>query len=194
MFRTIWSKSLRDYWVAILGWGIGLSLLMFLGFATATPPVIAVFVDLAPVLRFLGDPYALQTSEGYMTFRYIELILPLLLSFWPILAGARLVRGEEERGAMDVLLATPQPRTRLLLSKVGALVIALIMIVVFFALGTVVGEVRIEHHRDVIRALLTGLNMSLLAFFFGMIALLLSQLTSSRGAAAGHGSCASRRL
>ena len=36
MFRSIWSKSLRDYRVPILAWGIGLALLMFVGYATAT--------------------------------------------------------------------------------------------------------------------------------------------------------------
>jgi ABC-2 type transport system permease protein len=117
----------------------------------------------------------------------MEAFLPLLLSIWPILAGARLVRGEEERGTMDVLLATPLPRARLLLSKIGALVIALILIAVLFALGTVAGETR-NGHADFVRALLAGLNLGLLAFLFGMVALLLSQFTTSRGAAAGWAS------
>jgi len=186
MFRSIWSKSLRDYRVAILAWGLGLGVLMAAGLAGATPAVIAAFASLATLFRFLGDPYAIQTPEGFITFRWMGAFLPLLLSFWPILVGARLVRGEEERGTLDVLLATPQTRTRLLLSKVGALCIALILIAVLFALGTVTGEARLGGgHVDMVRALLAGLNLSLLAFFFGVVALLLSQLTISRGAAAG---------
>jgi ABC-2 type transport system permease protein len=188
MFRSIWSKSLRDYRVAILGWGIGLGLLMAVGFATATPIVIAGFASLAQLLRFLGDAYAMQTPEGYITFRYLGTVVPLMLSFWLILAGARLVRGEEERGTMDVLLATPQPRARLLLEKVAALFIASLLIAVLFALGAVAGEARLGGHVDVVRALLAGLNVSLLAFFFGMVGLLLSQWTTSRGAAAGGAS------
>jgi ABC-2 type transport system permease protein len=128
------------------------------------------------------------TPAGYITFRYMETTLPLLLSFWLILAGARLLRGEEERGTMDVLLGTPQARTRLLLEKIGALVLALLLIAVLFALGVVAGEARIEQHADLVGALLAGLNLSLLAFFFGMVALLLSQFTISRGAAAGGAS------
>src|SRR5215472_4077027 len=192
MFRSIWSKTLRDYRVAILAWGIGLGLLMAAGFGTATPSVLAGFASLAPILSFLGDPYAMQTPEGYVTFRYMGAILPLLLSIWTVLAGAYLVRGEEERGTMDVLLATPQPRTRLLLEKVGALVIALILIAILIALGAVAGEARLGAslggHVDMVRALLTGLNVSLLAYFFSMIALLLSQFTTSRGAAVGWAS------
>ncbi len=186
MFRSIWSKSFRDYRVAILGWGLGLALLMSAGFAEATPAVIAGFAPLATLFRFLGDPYAIQTPEGFITFRWMGAFLPLILSFWPILAGSRLLRGEEERGTMDVLLATPQPRVRLLLEKIAALALALILIALLFALGTVAGEARLGGgHVALSVALLAGLNLSLLAFLFGMLALLLSQLTTSRGAAAG---------
>ncbi len=192
MFRSIWSKSLKDYWVPILGWGFGLGLLMLVGFATATPAVVTAFISFARIISFIGDPYAMNTAEGYITFRYMETTVPLLLSIWTILAGARLVRGEEERGTMDVLLATPQPRARLLLEKVGALVIALILIAILIALGAVAGEARLGAalggHVDMFRALLMGLNVSLLAFFFSMIALLFSQFITSRGAAAGWAS------
>jgi ABC-2 type transport system permease protein len=188
MFRSTWSKSLRDYRVPILSWGLGLALLMFVGYATATTPVLAAFASIAPLVGFLGEPVAMLTPAGYITFRYMETTLSLLLSFWLILAGARLVRGEEERGTMDVLLGTPQARTRLLLEKIGALVLALLLIAVLFALGAVAGEARIEQHADLVGALLAGLNLSLLAFFFGMVALLLSQFTISRGAAAGGAS------
>ena len=189
MFRSIWSKSLRDYRVPMLAWGIGMALFMVAVFSTATPAVVTAYISLVRILSFLGDPYAMNTPEGYITFRYMETSWPLLLSLWPILAGARLVRGEEERGTMDVLLATPEPRTRLLLEKVSALLLALLVIAVLFALGIVGGEAGLGGgHVDVVRALLAGLNLSGLAFFFGMVALLISQLTASRRAAAGWAS------
>ena len=188
MFRSILSKSFRDYRVPMLAWGLGLGLLMTAGFATATPAVLTAFISFARILSFLGDPYAMNTPQGYITFRYMETTLPLLLSIWPILAGARLVRGEEERGTMDVLLATSQPRVRLLLEKVGALFLALLGIAVLLALGVVGGEAGLGGNIDFVRGLLAGLNLSLLAFFFGMVALLISQLTASRSAAAGWAS------
>jgi ABC-2 type transport system permease protein len=188
MFRSILSKSLRDYRVPMLAWGLGLALLMTAGFATATPAVVTAFISFARILSFLGDPYAMNTPQGYITFRYMETTVPLILSIWPILAGARLVRGEEERGTMDVLLATSQSRARLLLEKVGALLLALLVIAVLFALGVVGGEAGLGGHVDFVGGLLAGLNLSLLAFFFGMVALLISQLTASRRTAAGWAS------
>jgi ABC-2 type transport system permease protein len=188
MFRSFFSKSLRDYRIPVLAWGYGLAVLMAAGFATATPAVVTAFISFSHIISFLGDPYAMNTPQGYITFRYLETTVPLLLSLWPILAGARLVRGEEERGTMDVLLATSQSRTRLLLEKVGALFLALLVIAVLFALGVVGGEAGLHVHIDFVSALLAGLNLSGLAFFFGMVALLISQLTASRRAAAGWAS------
>ncbi len=186
MFRSILSKSLRDYRIPVLAWGLGLALFMVAVFATATPAVVTAYTSLVKILSFWGDPYAMNTPEGYITFRYMETAWPILLSIWPILAGARLVRGEEEHGTMDVLLATPEPRTRLLLEKTGALLLALLLIAVLFALGVVAGEAALGGgHVDVARALLAGLNLVLLAFSFGMVALLISQMTASRRAAAG---------
>lgn len=188
MLRSIWSKSLRDYRIAMLSWGLGLGFLMFSVFASATPAVRNLYITLAASFRFLGDPYAAQTPEGYATVRLLETIFPLLLSIWPILAGARLVRGEEERGTLDLVLATPLSRVRVIVEKLAALVIALLVIAVLFALGTIAGEPSAGAHVDFVRALVTGLNLSLLAFFFGTLALLISQFSVSRGSAVGWAS------
>ncbi len=126
MFRSIWSKTLRDYRVPILAWGIALGLFAAVDFAESTPATIAALGSIVHLFRFLGDPYAIQTPEGFITYRIMEVFVPLGISFWPILAGARLVRGEEERGTMEVLLATPQSRTRLLLEK-GLLLLAMLL-------------------------------------------------------------------
>ena len=185
MLRTIWSKSLRDYRIPVLCWGLGLGFLMLIEFAASTPAIVSAYASIAPSLRFLGDTVAINTPEGYVTSRLMELFLPLAMCIWPLLVGARLVRGEEERGIMDVLLASPLSRARLLLEKVVALVVALLVIGVLIGLGTAAGEAALKIHADLGRALLAALNASLLAFFFAAVALLISQFTQNRGAAAG---------
>lgn len=188
MFRTIWSKTLRDYRVAIMGWGTGLGVLMLIMFAAATPPVIEAYAEIAASFRFLGDAFAINTPEGYVTMRLMQVGIPILLSIWPILAGARMVRREEDRGTMDVLLSTPVARTRLMLEKLLALVIALLIIAVVIALGAIAGEPAAHVEVNPARALLATLNVSLLAFLFATVALLISQFTRSTGAAAGWAS------
>ncbi len=187
MFRTLWSKTLRDYRIAILGWGLGLGFLLLTSFAAYGTQVKdpAAFVQLARQFRFFGDPVAIATPAGYVTWRVMGLFFPVLLSIWAILAGARMIRGEEERGTMDVLLATPQPRVGIFLQKIVAIVIALVFIALLTSLGMVLGEVVANTSVAVGRAVLAGLNLSLLAFLFGMLAALLSQVLSSRSTAAG---------
>lgn len=188
MFRTIWSKSLRDYRVAILAWGLGLGLVIMAVFAAADPAVVAAWATLAPNFRFLAEPYAMNTPEGFVTFRIMSLLLPVLLSIWTILAGSRLLRGEEERGSLDVVLAAPLSRVRLLFEKLIALFIALLLITILLALGSIAGEASLKTTVDAGRAFLAALNVGLLAFFFATLALLISQFTVSRGAAAGWAS------
>ena len=108
----------------------------------------------------------------------------LFLAIWTLLAGARMTRGEEERGALDIVLATPQSRTRLVVEKLVALGAATGLICLLIALWTVLGMASAKVAVDVAAALLTGLNVGLAAFFFGALALLLAQFVS-RSAAAG---------
>ena len=77
MFRSIWSTELRAYRVAILGWGLGLALFGAIDFAESTPTTLAAFGSLAPLFHFLGDPYQIQTPEGFITWRILESLCQL---------------------------------------------------------------------------------------------------------------------
>lgn len=186
MFRAIWSKTLRDYRVPILSWGIGLGLLLSAIFISVNSVQgFASFSQIANQFRFFGDPVAIATPEGYATWRVMGVTVPVLFAIWTVIAGARLVRAEEERGSMDVLLSTPQSRGRLLIEKILALAIGIVLIGLLIGLEGILGEAAAKDNVDVARTLLAGLNVSLFGFFFAMLALFLSQLFPSRTAAAG---------
>lgn len=188
MLRSILTKTLRDYRWAILGWGIGMGFLIYavyLAFSQLSASALSstALQQLASQFRFFAEPVKIGTAGGYATFKYGGL-LPLFVGIWTILAGARMVRGEEERGALDIVLATPQGRARVLLQKIGALVIAVALIgllIGLFALGGMAGA---KVTVDPAGALLAGLNVGLAALLFGLLALVLAQFLS-RSAAAG---------
>lgn len=186
MFRTVWSKTLREYRIAILGWGIGLGFLLLAEFASAATLDLASLNNvgqLAKMIRLFGETLAFTTPAGYVTFRDFGIFLPLLFSIWTILAGARLVRGEEERGSLELLLSTPCSRLRVLLEKIAALITALVLVALLIAAGGVAGEVSAHTIVDVTGLLLAVLNLSVLALLFSMFALFLSQVLGSRAAA-----------
>jgi ABC-2 type transport system permease protein len=187
MLRTVWSKTLWELRVGILGWGIGLGVLIFLHFpyyASLSLETRNATLQYAQNFRFLGEPVALMTPGGYATWHTLGLV-PVILGIWTVLVGSRLVRGEEERGSLDLLLATPWLRVRILAEKIAALFTALLVISLLFALGAVLGEASAGIQLDIAGALLAGLNIGFTAFLFGMLALLLSQLLLHRAAAAG---------
>jgi ABC-2 type transport system permease protein len=189
MLRSIWSKTLRDYRIATLSWGIGLGLTIFLTlvyYSITNEAARAAEAEYARSLRFLGEPVALTTPGGYTTWHTLGL-LPLVLGIWTVLAGARLVRGEEERGVLDVTLSMPIGRPRALAEKLIALIIALTLIALIIGLGTALGQIGAGLALDIGAALLVGMNISLAAFVFGMVALLLSQFVRRRAVAAGFG-------
>jgi ABC-2 type transport system permease protein len=187
MLRTLWSKTLRDYRIAILGWGIGLGSLLWLqliAYTSMSAAGRAAEAALARSFRFFAEPIAVNTAAGYTEWHMMG-YMPVVLGIWAVLAGARLVRGEEERGSLDLLLDTPLSRVRVLGEKSVAMVVALLLISCLLALGLVIGEVSGGLTVDVSRALLAGLNVGLCTFVFGAFALFLSQLLTSRAAAAG---------
>ena len=185
--RNVWSKTLRDYRVPILIWGIGLGLAVvvtFASFQAMSPATRAAEAQYAGTFRFLAEPVAVTTAVGYVTWHTIGM-LPVMLAIWTALAGARLVRGDEERGEMDILLSEPQSRARLIGERIAAFVTALFLIALLMTLVVTVGGPATGVSIDMGRVLLMSLNVTLTALVFGLIAAALAHLLRHRAAAAG---------
>ncbi len=187
-FKSIYLKSLRDFRIAILGWGAGMGLLLYAVLAAfpslvATPEARNSLVSLSGSFAWLAEPIAVDTPGGYATFKYGFTIL--LIAIWPLLACSRLLRGEEERGSLDMLLSLPRGRVRVVLEKLAAVWTALLGMGLLIALLTFAGGQRVSAAFGLGDALLFGLNVALICGVFGSIALLLTQFMQERGTAAG---------
>jgi ABC-2 type transport system permease protein len=188
LFRNIYLKSLRDYRIGILGWGLGIGLLIFVVLSSfpslvETPAARAALVSLGPSFAWIAEPVKIDTPGGYATFKYGFTVL--VMALWPILASSRMLRGEEERGSMDVLLSMPRGRGRVALEKLAAIWTALLLMGLLIGLLTYAGGMRVNADFSLGDALLSGLNLALVCGVFGSLALLISQFTHERGTAAG---------
>src|SRR6266699_6428113 len=85
----------------------------------ATPQARASLVSLAGSFSWIAEPIAVDTAGGFATFKIGFLIL--LIAIWPLMAGSRMLRGEEERGSLDALLSLPRGRSRVALEKLAAM-------------------------------------------------------------------------
>ena len=187
-FSSVFLKSLRDYRIPILGWGIGMGLLVVspmasVGALLATPQARQQMVGLAASFTWNADAVAVDTIGGYATFK-IGLFI-FLIALWPLLAASRMLRGEEDRGSMDVLLSLPRQRSRVALEKVAAMWTALLAMSVLIALLAFAGGKKFGGDFGLGEALLFALNLVLVCAVIGGVALLISQFTQERGPAAG---------
>ncbi len=187
-FSSVFLKTVRDFRIAILGWGIGMGLMMYavlsavsslVGTAAARQDL----VNLAGQFSWLAEPVSVDTPGGYATWKYGFTIL--VMALWPLLVGARMLRGEEERGSMDALLSLPRGRMRVALEKLAAMWTALLLMALLIGLLTFGGGQSAKADFSLGDALLFGLNLALICGVFGSIALLLAQFTQERGTAAG---------
>jgi ABC-2 type transport system permease protein len=188
LLRNVFLKTLRDYRVAILGWGIGMGLVVIAPMASVsalitTPQARQQLVTLAASFAWNADPIHVDTVGGYATFKIGFFVF--LLAIWPILVGSRMLRGEEDRGSMDVLLSLPRPRLNVALEKLAAMWTALFVMGVLIGLLAYAGGAKFGGDFGLGGGLLYGLNLALICAVFGSLALLISQFTQERGPAAG---------
>jgi polyether ionophore transport system permease protein len=188
VFRSIFLKTLRDYRVAILGWGIGMGLTIVSPMASvatliSTPAQRAALASLATQFAWAADPVATDTVGGYTTFKIGIFIF--LVCVWPLLAASRTLRGEEDRGSLDVLLSLPRGRARVAIEKVAAMWTALGAICLIAGVMAYLGGRAFKADFTLVDGLLFGLDLALICAVFGGLALLISQFTRERGPAAG---------
>lgn len=187
-FKSVFTKSLRDYRVAVFGWGLGMGLICLATMASVsqlvvTPEARAELVALSKQFEWNAPAIDVDSVGGYTTFKIG--IFVFLIVVWPLLAGSRMLRGEEERGSLDVLLSTPRSRTRLVVEKIGAYWAALLAMTLVMATVLYVGGERFGGDFGFTGAFLFALNLALLCAAFAGIALFISQFTQERGTAAG---------
>jgi ABC-2 type transport system permease protein len=188
--RNVFLKTLWDCRVPILGWGVGLGALVPIIFASipilfASPGGRDELVKLThnPLVRLFAEPVDILSPGGYATWR-LSMLLPTL-AIWALLAVSRTTRGEEESGALDLLVSVSGSRLRVVVEKLAAIAAALVLIGVLIAMLALAGA-RVSHvELEPRRALLFGLNTTLFALVFGGFAFVVSQFTRERRPAAG---------
>jgi ABC-2 type transport system permease protein len=195
LLRRIFLKTLRDHLKGILGWGIALMLLMIVG-ASQYPQIVGplgpererTVAQLTQTLRtfsfMTGEVTAVGTLGGFATARLLGL-LPLLLSIWAIVAGVGLIRGEEQAGALEVLLSTPRHRISVFIEKALALLVSILVLVTLTGAGLWFGSLLADEALPVDALALAMLNAVPLVAFWGGAGLLAGQLSGTRSKASG---------
>lgn len=190
LLHSVAGKALYDQRRALPAWAAGLALLVGM-YAAIWPsirdqPSMSGFLDSMPAaLRslFSATGADMSTPVGYVQVELMSLMGPLLLILYAVTAGAGAVAGEEDRHTLDLLLAAPVGRARIVLEKAAAMVAGTA------ALAAVLGAALVVEGNLAGMALPVGhvaaamLHMALLAVVFGSLALAVGAGSGHAGAA-----------
>jgi ABC-2 type transport system permease protein len=193
MLRNAFVKTLRDARRAIGWWSLGLIAMTAL--MVAVYPSVRAHPDLNKMVEDypdafkaflgLGENVDYTSAVGYLNSELFAFMVPLLLLIAAIGAGARATAGEEERGTLDLLLANPISRRRLVLEKLAALGAEIAIRAFILWLALLVGVEAIGMNVTPAHLAAATFAAALLAFVFGAIALFLGAALGRRGAAIG---------
>ena len=193
MLRNVALKTLGDTARALVWWGLGLVGLVALivgvfptvrdnkdlnALVESYPKAIKGLVSFGGVVDYTSGP-------GYIGSELFAFMVPLLFLIAAIGAGARGIAGEQERGTLDLLLALPLSRRRLVVEKLAALLGELLLLGLVLWLSLVVSGLFVDLGISAAHAGAAVIYVEALAFAFGAIALLVGAATGHRGRAIG---------
>lgn len=138
----------------------------------------------SPALREALNMEDIASAAGYLGSSVFGIVVPLIAVIYGIATGTRAIAGDEEAGYLDLLLAHPVGRTRLLLHRFGALTIGALALagMVLLAMLAVRGSAKLDTI-SVGQFAAQCLALALLATLFGTIAITIGAATGSRAAA-----------
>jgi ABC-2 type transport system permease protein len=137
------------------------------------------------VLRAFGFEGDLSTYAAFIGVEFINVIWPMIVAIYVIMAGTATVAQEIERGTADLWLSVPEDRWRLLLSKTVALVVGLVALVMITVGAIGIGGLIVGEPISLLGFVAAILIMTSYPFAILGYSVLLSALFSERGKAAG---------
>jgi len=190
MRHSVFGKSLWDQRRGIVIWSLGVAGVgvMYAAFyPTLNSPEMAQFMEAYPqeIMDAMGIT-DLTTPEGYLGGTSYGILGPLLMIIIAASLGTRAIAGDEEAGRLDVLLAHPISRWRVVVERAAAMLVALALagLVLFLGMTAMAGPAEFASIGVANLAAASG-QLVLLGLVFGSLALAVGAVTGSRGLALG---------
>lgn len=193
MLGSVLAKSLRDFRRGFVWWALGIT--GYVAMIVSVYPTIRDNEEMKQLIEqypealkaffSFGGQFDFTSAAGYLGGELFSLMVPLLFLVAAVGSGAASVAGEEERGTLDLLLATPLPRWRVALDKLVAMTLEVAALGVVLWLALWVGA-------QVFSMGISGANLAaatvgsaLLAISYGAIAFMLGAGTGRKALAIG---------
>ena len=175
----------RQIWFGALVISAATGLMLWLGTIayhkaqTSGSSLMAALADNPAIRAVYGLPTAIGTLGGFTVWR-VEIFVMLISTVWIVLATTRVLRGNEETGRLDLLLATP-----ISLARSSGVVLAVVLIAGPVLTAVVTGVVLSALGAAAAGSWLYAAGLGLLLATFMSIAALAAQLVPERRRATG---------
>jgi ABC-2 type transport system permease protein len=203
---AVLTQAVRRRRTGLLGWGLGL--IGMCGLLAVAYPTVRdnheldrTFGNLpAGVRTILGlrGGAALSSPAGYLNSQYFANVLPVMFLVFAIGVAAWAVSGDEAAGTLELLLANPVSRTRVVAERAGALLAMLagLTAVATGALAAMAPAAGLSTGLSPLRVAAATAGCALLATCFAALTFAVGAATGSRSAAlaAGTGAAAAGYL
>lgn len=182
---SVFYKSLRDLRWQVFWYGIGLALMAAL--------VVYIYPSYTAQLADFEVPEALQgfigevdytTGEGFVSAEVFSWF-PIALVVFAVMSGTSALAGEEAEGTLELVLAQPLSRRRLLLEKLAGLVLATLGICALIYLGWLISVPFVDIELGYGQLAVATLNLVPIVVFFQVLSLWAGVTLPGRGLATG---------
>jgi ABC-2 type transport system permease protein len=186
-------KSLRDLRRAFAWWTLGLA-----GYVALIVSVYPTIRDNSELEKLMDQyPEALKaffafggqldftSAAGYLGGELFSFMIPALFLVAAVGNGAGAIAGEEERGTLDMLLATPVSRRRVALHKLAAMCVEVVGLGFVLWVSLWVGSLAIDMGLSAGNLAAASAVCVLLAIAYGAVAFMLGAGTGRKGVAIG---------
>lgn len=194
MLRSVFTKSLRDRRRSLLWWVVGIfAYVLFMDafwpFVEDQRQQLRQLLDAMPEglmsVFGVGSGQDLFSAAGYLNSRSFGWVVPVVLSLFAASMGAKTIAGEEEEGTIDLLMANPISRTRVLFDKWAAMTVILVVLGAALLASLLVGDAVFGLGIPADRYFAATLSAVLLGLLFGSIALAAAGLGAGSGVVMG---------
>lgn len=181
--KTLWDRR-RSVW----GWGGGLGLLTLVMFsawpalakdAEALAGLIASMPREVFAMFGMSDPEAMVTPAGFISSRTYQTIGPILVIMFAIRGVSMGLTKEESSGVLDLVLANPAVRSRVIATKAAAIGFSTTLVILVPTVVAIVGDTAWDTDLGTGRILAASAGLGLLGLFFGGLAMVFWSLGGS---------------
>ena len=180
-------QSLKARWKTTLVWSVGLFALALLftglhgSFVSDSEITIASLPE--NISAFIGDISRAADPAGWLGLQLYNIFLPLVAGAIGVTAGAAAIGKEEDANTLELLLASPISRGKILLQKAATIELQLLIITGALFVGVVVGSLVFTFDVSLLHVLLATVVGWLMGIVYGFLTLAMQAATGNRGLA-----------